>query len=242
VEPHLDYAEPTAAVGDRVVVIRSADAAHVGKIGKVSSLREPGKVYGDTIPRVYVVYTADGGPLIEATKVARVAGEPVQAATVTNQVHVVPGTAQIGQLTPVAQIDGQDVYVDVQRLQAAQAAHSIWGKDADLDKLVGTAEWVLGQRTLGTETTGTVGVPPQRTILGQLQVQDGLSFGVRPPRPADRTLRDKDGDEIGLRLSPTDGQEVEVAVNGAAIAYATGDNLDALIQYLTQARDYIRRA
>ena len=132
VAPADRYDPATAAVGDRVVVLRAKDGDQVGFIGKVAEIIEPLKVGGETLPRVYRVAVTGEGDVL-ATKVAKTTGQPATAGTVSPTAPPAteePADDDLGGLSKA-------------RLLAAKFAHELLGSDASLEDLIGLAEFVI---------------------------------------------------------------------------------------------------
>lgn len=115
----------------------------------------------------------------------------------------------------------------VRNIQAATFAHNLLGPDADLDKLIGVAEFAMDRRTLGTETTGTV--PLLDGIVTEIPATSAA--------PEDKlTITDKDGDRVEFAAREWDnpnGVNVTVYEDGdRATAYLTKDDLARVVAFL----------
>lgn len=134
VTPADRYDPATAAVGDRVVVLRAKETGAAGFVGKVAEITEPLKVGGETLPRVYRV-VAPWQTDVLATKVVKA----VEPRTFAAGGYVAPPAQPAAKEPADDDLGG----LSTARLLAAKFAHELLGSDASLEDLIGLAEFVL---------------------------------------------------------------------------------------------------
>lgn len=121
------------------------------------------------------------------------------------------------------------VELPMKNLQAATFAHQLLGDDADLDKLIGIAEFVMDRRTVESPgLTGTVPIPELRTISAAPTVA---------PSSNDLVINDRDGDRFTVSHMGVGNTLAKVYIRRASdgvshAAYLTADDVDAVIARL----------
>ena len=199
-------------VGDRVRITRRVGERRArqdgsGLIGSVVGKRRSGDPYS----RAFWVYTIQ----------PESGGSPVSA----YEVVLAPKPEPLTMTAPEPKI-----LVDEKRVQAAQLATEILGKGADLDKLIGLAEFILGAPTTGRMAVSS---PPLRQTPRDeniARLRDRLTVDTSKPLE----LRDSWGDLLTVRRETgrTDDVIGTVKTTEGHTVILTADQRDKLVRYL----------
>lgn len=168
--------------------------------------------------------------------------------------------SRVEKVSPPATAAEPEVLIDLKRLQAAHAAHTLLGKDALLEDLIGVSEFILDEHirsgvveTVTLESAPTIGtvyvdVKPDvegfrdalaRAARTSASVSDGETAAPEVDLNEFVTVADEDADV--MEVNRRDGGGVYITTSndrgiyGPAVIVA-GDHLDRVIAFLQAAK------